>query len=223
MQEIVIPTISEVVNEQIREMIVTGILRPGAKINVDEMARQFQVSPTPIREALGKLEEERLVSRFPRTGWHVSKPSRTEFIFLHDFQKILEQAICERLLAVVKTIDFEKSRSINEAMACFVTTEQYDRILEENEKFHLSLYEFCPNKILLDTLKQAWNNLKWQRRIMITSKEYLDRYFCEHVEIIEALESEDTIRVRNAVERHFITGSLALHESFEEEVEKGRG
>ena len=57
---------------------------------------------------------------------------------------------------------------------------------------------------------------------MITSKEYLERYFCEHVEIVDALESEDIGRVRRAVERHFETGNCALHESFKEETEKGR-
>lgn len=217
MLEIKIPTLTEAVNEKIRKMIVTGVLRPGEKINVDDLSRKFQVSPTPIREALGRLEQEGLAARIPRVGWQVAKLSHAEFIFLHDFQKVLEQAICERILPLAEKIDFIHSRSINETMAFFVKTEQYDRILEENEKFHMSLYEVCPNRILLETLRNTWDNLKWQRRIMIASKEYLDRYFAEHMEILNALEASDAPRVREAVDRHFHTGHLALKDSLEEE------
>jgi len=217
MFEIKVPTLSEAVVEKIREMIKTGIIRPGEKINVDDLARQFQVSPTPIREALAKLEKEGLAARMPRLGWQVAKLSRSDFIYLHDFQKILELAICERLLAQKKKIDFETAYRINETMAFYVKTEQFNRILEENEKFHLSIYNICTNHILLETLKNTWNTLQWQRRIMITSKEYLNRYYDEHLEILKSLEKEDLESLKSAIEQHFLTGQLALKESFKDE------
>lgn len=226
MQEIRIPTLMEVMNERLRKMISGGALRPGDKVNVDDLARQFRISPTPIREALGRLEQDGLVARMPRIGWQVAKLSRSEFIYLHDFQKVLEQAICERLVPFVEEIDFSEACSVNETMAYFVGKEQFDRILEENEKFHLLLYEHCPNKILLETLKHTWDSLKWQRRIMIASKEYLERYFDEHVEILEALRSKDLSRIRQAVERHFHTGYLSLEKSLvgdDEKKKRGKG
>lgn len=216
MQEIKVPTLMEVVNERLRDMITSGDLLPGEKVNVDALSRKFKSSPTPIREALGRLEQEGLVNRIPRIGWQVAKLSRDEFAFLHDYQEVLEQAICERLVGVSDEIDFSNARSINEEMSRFAKEEQFDLILKKNEEFHLFLYEYCANKILLDALKHVWNNLRWQRRVMIKSKDYLDRYYGEHLEIIEALESKDKRRVKKALESHFKTGYLSLEKSFKE-------
>ena len=216
MSRMKIPTLGEAVYHKIRQMIFSGELKPDEKLNLENLAKQLEVSPTPIREALGKLEKEGLAVHKPRIGWRIAKPSRAEFIQLHDFQEILEQAILERALMNVDKIDFEHVRKINEHMAHFVATEQFDQVLGENEKFHLYLYEFCPNKILLETLSQVWDNLKWQRLIMISSKNYLNRYFMEHEEILVALESKELERVHQALKNHFKTGLSALEESLEE-------
>ena len=51
---------------------------------------------------------------------------------------------------------------------------------------------------------------------MITSKEYLNRYFDEHIKILKALEKGDFVSLKSAVEQHFLTGQLALKESFKD-------
>src|SRR5689334_23798590 len=47
-------------------------MKPGARVNIDEIARQLDVSPTPVREALARLESEELVSRLPLRGYSVT-------------------------------------------------------------------------------------------------------------------------------------------------------
>src|SRR3712207_531109 len=60
------------VYEQIRGLIMSDGIAPGARVNIDEIARQLDVSPTPVREALARLESEELVSRLPLRGYRVT-------------------------------------------------------------------------------------------------------------------------------------------------------
>ena len=70
-----IPTrrvLADDVYEQIRALIMSDGIAPGARVNIDELARQLDVSPTPVREALARLESEELVSRLPLRGYSVT-------------------------------------------------------------------------------------------------------------------------------------------------------
>ncbi|GLY47228.1 GntR family transcriptional regulator [Lentzea sp. NBRC 102530] len=70
-----IPTrrvLADDVYEQIRALIMSDGMAPGARVNIDELARRLDVSPTPVREALARLESEELVSRLPLRGYSVT-------------------------------------------------------------------------------------------------------------------------------------------------------
>jgi DNA-binding GntR family transcriptional regulator len=61
------------VYEQIRALIMNDGIAPGARVNIDEIARELGVSGTPVREALARLESEQLVSRLPLRGYRVTE------------------------------------------------------------------------------------------------------------------------------------------------------
>jgi DNA-binding GntR family transcriptional regulator len=61
------------VHEQIRALIMNDGIAPGARVNIDEIARELGVSGTPVREALARLESEELVSRLPLRGYRVTE------------------------------------------------------------------------------------------------------------------------------------------------------
>ena len=61
------------VYEQIRALIMNDGIAPGARVNIDEIARELGVSGTPVREALARLESEELVSRLPLRGYRVTE------------------------------------------------------------------------------------------------------------------------------------------------------
>jgi DNA-binding GntR family transcriptional regulator len=61
------------VYEQIRALIMNDGIEPGARVNIDEIARELGVSGTPVREALARLESEELVSRLPLRGYRVTE------------------------------------------------------------------------------------------------------------------------------------------------------
>ena len=84
------PLSAEQVCERIRSAILSGELKPGAKLTEQDLAAEFEVSRTPIREAIRQLEVERLVSRTPFVGVTVTQLRPEEVIELLEIREVLE-------------------------------------------------------------------------------------------------------------------------------------
>src|SRR5882757_10348083 len=86
-------TLGDDVYETLRAAVLEHTLTPGDRVNIDALARELEVSPTPVREALARLESEGLVRKRPLVGYTVS-PLLTlaEFHDMFDMRLLLESA-----------------------------------------------------------------------------------------------------------------------------------
>lgn len=79
------------VYETLTALVMEHSLAPGTRINIDALARELRVSPTPVREALARLESDGLVSKRPLVGYTVSPLlTRDEFMAMFDLRVVLE-------------------------------------------------------------------------------------------------------------------------------------
>src|SRR4051794_32245065 len=79
------------VYEAIKTMLMDHVVRPGARISIDGLAREFQVSSTPVREALARLESEGLAVKEPLKGYRATELlTLAEFDDLYRFRLLLE-------------------------------------------------------------------------------------------------------------------------------------
>jgi DNA-binding GntR family transcriptional regulator len=84
-------TLGEDVYETLTALVMEHTLAPGDRINIDALARELEVSPTPVREALARLESDGLVRKRPLVGYTVSPLlTRTEFNDMFDMRLVLE-------------------------------------------------------------------------------------------------------------------------------------
>ena len=86
------------VREQIEDDIVEGRLRPGEQLYIDAIAKQYDVSRTPVREAFQQLEASGLVEVMPKKGTYVATISAADLIEMFEVMAELE-AMCARLAA----------------------------------------------------------------------------------------------------------------------------
>jgi DNA-binding GntR family transcriptional regulator len=87
------PTLGDDVYETLRSAVLEHLLVPGDRVNIDALARELEVSPTPVREALARLESEGLLRKRPRAGYTVSPLlSVAEFHDMFDMRLLLECA-----------------------------------------------------------------------------------------------------------------------------------
>lgn len=205
-----VPTLSELAYQSIKEQILSGQIRPGEKVNVDQYSAGSGISTTPIREALSKLQQEGLVKHEPRIGWHVSKISKEEFRKLQELKALLEITLADRALPFIKPKDIPRIEQLNdemqELMFAMKDKPNLEKLLEANDKFHRAIFDFYPNDIMIDTLQQTWNNLKYARLLWISSAEFQGSFYEEHKEIIDAIKKNDRKELHNAVSKHLHLG-----------------
>ncbi|MEV0808968.1 GntR family transcriptional regulator [Micromonospora sp. NPDC050200] len=93
-------TLTEDVYETIKGLVMDHALPPNERVNIDALARELDVSPTPVREALARLESDGLVRKRPLSGYTTTPLlSRAEFDDLFDMRLLLEGAAAARAAA----------------------------------------------------------------------------------------------------------------------------
>jgi DNA-binding GntR family transcriptional regulator len=86
-------TLGDDVYQALQTLVMEHTLAPGARVNIDALARELEVSPTPVREALARLEADGLVRKRPLVGYTVSPLlTRQEFTDMFDMRLVLEGA-----------------------------------------------------------------------------------------------------------------------------------
>ena len=212
MQPIVkVPTLSELAYESIKAQILSCKIRPGERINIDQYSENLGVSTTPVREALSKLQQEGLVQYIPRTGWKISRISKQEFRKLQEVKSLLEITLAERALPFIKPNDIPQMILLNNEMRelfkpCAGGKPDLERLLEANDRFHMYIFKFYDNDIMIEILQQTWNNLRYARLIWISSEEFLNNFYEEHNEIIAAIKDRNGAALRDSVEKHLRCG-----------------
>ncbi len=107
-------TSADYVYQQLRHRIITKQLRPGQRLPEVALASQFEVSRTPVREALRRLASEGLVLLIPNSGARVSSPTRSEIEDAYAVREYLESLAVK---LAVNTISESQLGRIDDAVA----------------------------------------------------------------------------------------------------------
>ena len=202
-----IPSVGEIICDEIRRRIFDGQYACGDRMNVDELARKLNTSKTPVREALGRLESEGLVSFKARMGWSVSSLSMEEFVEFLELQCALRYFISDSLLPFIDHIDFDLLNSINRKLPQLKEEHKYHELIRQNDLFHITIFSAYPNRLILRRLTEIDSIIRLQRVRFFEQERakfpaLADSAFIQHQEIIEALESRDGERISEVSHRH---------------------
>jgi DNA-binding GntR family transcriptional regulator len=202
-----IPSVGDIICNEIRRRILECTYASGARLNVDELARRLKTSKTPVREALNRLESEGLASFKPRVGWSVSSLSISEFIDFLEIQCALRHFITENLLPHIDKIDFDLLRSINKKLPQLLAGRSYLEIIQQNDLFHMTIFSVHHNALMLRRLEEVDCIVRLQRvRFFEQEKESFpalaDGAFTQHLEILSALEKCDAAAIMRVSKVH---------------------
>ena len=192
---------SDMVTDALRELIIGRRLSPGAPLRQRDLAAQFDVSYTPVREALRRLESEGLVVSDVHRGATVA---RTESEELEENYRIL--AALEALagsLAVSKMTDgdlAEIEALYRQVAAC---GPDEDQLAELNRQFHFRLYECARSPMLLLLLRLLWRSFPYGPQAGRPHEESVG----QHAQLVAALKSRNEKEVA-AIIRHHVLGSI---------------
>ncbi|MEH6402614.1 MAG: GntR family transcriptional regulator [Sneathiella sp.] len=182
--------------------IVTGTLKPGQKLDEAMLAKRFNVSRTPVREALGKLAASGLVEIRPRRGAIVATISLRELMNMFEMMANLE-GICARYAARRITPE-EKLELIAAQKACAAlsASDQYDDYYNKNMHLHNLIYKTSHNEFLEKQTQDLRLRLSPYRRLQIRIPGRLKSSSEEHGELVEAILKGDAEQAEMLTRNH---------------------
>lgn len=199
------PHLSEEVAGRLRASIMSGELRPGEYIRMDETAAGLGVSVTPVREALLTLRGEGMVNAVPHRGYAVASLSRTDIEDIFALQAHVAIELAKAAAARITPEQIDTLAELNEALRCAASAESISRAEFE---FHRFLNHVA------DRPKLAWFLLQATRytphQIFASDPSWIDAATGSHDKLIAALRVGDIAEVVAQTEVQFTDGARRL-------------
>ncbi len=146
------------VYRQLRRSIITGRCRPDERLNLNDLAKAYSTSISPLRDALHMLAQEGLVTIKPRSGYFISRTTLKELRDLCELREILELAAVDRAAPRITDDYLDKLEHVH-AGYTGEDDESYDRYTDENRHFHVLIAEASGNDELAGALGHLHDRL----------------------------------------------------------------
>jgi DNA-binding GntR family transcriptional regulator len=193
---------ADALRNALEEQILTGVLRPGDRLEEVALADRFGVSRTPIREALFQLAATGLIEHRHRRGAFVADfgPKRLGEMF----DVIAEmEALCARLAARRATAaDLAGIAGAHGECAEAAAAGDSDGYYYANERFHQAIRVAAGNDFLVEQIAALQKRLKAYRRLQLRARGRIRTSFEEHGRILAALESGAVDEAGDAMRAH---------------------
>jgi len=191
----------EHIKEQILERILEGTYEPGERLVETRLAREFETSQVPVREALRELEALRFVESEPFRGARVRAVRPDEIAEIFPVRSAIEE-VAVREAALRLDGDVEELTSHLAAMQrAGAAGDRHEQVLADVE-FHRTIVDACGNSIL----REVWLSLRVEGRTMITTLRAgiaFDEIASIHKPIVVAIQAKDPDAAVSAMRRHF--------------------
>lgn len=191
---------------RLKRAVLTCELAPGTFVREQELAAQFGVSKSPVRDALHRLETEGFVEVLPRKGYRVAAISLEDALELYEMRFILESASVERAARTASQADLLSLDSFRPGPPTRVAREWIDH----NRRFHLAIATICGNNRLMFATREIV--LAFDRLTSASLSELqgppsqggaaFEKMDQEHSEIIDAMQSRNAGRAVALMQAH---------------------
>jgi len=148
---------SKIYND-LRQSIGVVRLKPGERLDVEKLAKSYDTSITPVRDALQMLSQEGLITIKPRSGYFVSKITLKQLRDMLDLREILELAAVTRAAPRITDEQLAELAEVNEGYTG-EGDESYIRYMNENKLFHCKIAEISGNHELAEMVGNLHDRL----------------------------------------------------------------
>jgi DNA-binding GntR family transcriptional regulator len=196
------PSTVDTLYTQLKQKIISFELYPGSRVTEQVLAEMFNVSRTPIRQALQRLEIEGFVSIRPKQGCFIRE------LDVNELMEYYEARIAIELLIVESAVNAMSDKQIEGMMAAW-HPERHDQELSDgvdlggkDEAFHVGLAISSDKPVLATILKNINHRIRVIRRLDLNSDNRSQRTYNEHFEILQLIKERDKGKAKLAMKRH---------------------
>ena len=210
-------SLADQVFEKLEHDIIVGVYPRGTYLTELKLVEQLGVSRTPIREALRRLEQERLIEDTGK-GSLVLGITMDDLIDIMDIRRSIEGLAAYYTTKNMNAEGLETFRQISELQDFYYKKQDLEHLRQMDDRFHLAIYTLSQRPVLRDTLIPLHRKTQRYRLISIADPKRLDASIQEHNAIYQAIISGDadlaaklitehiTLAKENMIERCFHNG-----------------
>jgi DNA-binding GntR family transcriptional regulator len=188
------------VYEKIRTDILTCVLTPGSRVFENDLAQRYNVSKSPVRDALLRLQEQSLIEVLPRKGYIVRPISIADAHDLYDMRLLLEKSCIRRAC----------DHATNEALESldkfrFIENGNLVHWVGYNRDFHCHIAELSGNARMAKIAKEVVDQFDRLTFVGVSNAPSgidFEKFVSEHCEIIDALQARDRTKATNLITKH---------------------
>lgn len=199
-------SLADTAYEALRQQLLHLEIRPGDPLNDAALAESLGMGRTPVREALKRLEVDRLVVSYPKRGTFATRVEITDLAYISEIRMQLEPLAASRAARVATPALRAELAEIQEQLRTFdIEHASVTEILTYDAMVHRSVYRAAGNPHLEDTLIR-YNNLATRIWCMVIDRlPRLTEHVQEHIELLQNVVDGNDERA-SALARHHVEG-----------------
>jgi DNA-binding GntR family transcriptional regulator len=202
-------TRSEELQARLADAIVSGRLAPGAPLDEVQIATEYSVSRTPVREALRQLSSSGLVDIRPHRGAVVAKPDHAQLQDMFAVMGELESLCAAQCAVRMSSASRLALDDLHRAMASLVRDGDLNAYSLANIEFHVAIYRGSGNAYLADLASATRRRLAPFRRAQFEGRDRLARSQQEHGLVVQAVQRGDSEKAGAAMRAHISRSAAA--------------
>lgn len=180
--------------------IISGELPPGTPLRHQELSTLYGVSLIPIREAIRRLEMERLVESIPNRGARVAPISIEDLRDAYDTRMAIEGEALRKAVVNIGAGELTRMRAWREEMVSNVRRSD-TTFYELHRRLHFEIYEASGSAWLVHTIEILWRHTERYRHLAARMKPFVDLGDDLHGHVLDAIEASDTEAAVSALHR----------------------
>lgn len=217
------PKLSQLVYETLKKKLISeeNWEMLGIRLQEDQLARQFGVSRTPVREAIHRLEKDGLVQIIPRRGAFVKTISAEDVKEIFDLRGALE---CLALRSSFSSIDRKRlteMRRLFENCRKDIKEGKIDGFIKLDEEFHRFIVTTSGNQRLIKIMENLDDQIRLARLKSFSVPGRVEKALKEHLEMIDAILAADVEKAEKIILQHSENAKKNILKFLERKIKKG--
>ncbi|WP_417788711.1 GntR family transcriptional regulator [Terasakiella pusilla] len=190
----------ELAYHQLFEAIQKGSLKPGTRIRETDIAEEFGISRTPVRDAIRRLENDGLIVHLPHQGAVIKTLDHREIMEMYEMRQVLEGTAAFHAAQHASLLEIDELIELNDLM--LKNKEEESEAADANRLFHQTLYRAANNRYLIDAINNLSNAMALLEGTTLYNAERVNIAFKEHQEIIEHIQLQKGKEADQSVRNH---------------------
>lgn len=200
-------TLVEKAYEALLEAICCGDVRPGDRLNQDELALKLNVSRQPINSAIAMLKAQRFVQDTGKRGVIVAPIDQNLFDSIYEFRTAVEPLAVELAFERMTSEAVSRGREIIARGKSCVQSADHAAALQADMDFHSLIYQLSGNLIIVDTMTLNWRHLQRAMSEVLSVPGTTLRVWKEHEQVFGAMVQGDVQRAAELMKAHLVNAA----------------